>query len=146
MSRNNSKIIIGRREKISLPEFSIYNLDAKVDTGAYTSSLHCHSVETNNRNGELWVTFCVLDPGHPEYEDEHFETPVFAIKNIKSSNGLIQERVIIKQECIFWGIRKHIELSLTDRSDMKYPVLIGRKFLSGKYIVDVSKKYLYKPD
>lgn len=146
MSINNSKIIIGRHEKISLPGLSVYNLDAKVDTGAYTSSLHCHSVKTEQRKNGLWVAFCVLDPTHPEYENKRYEAPVFNLKKIKSSNGLIQERVIIKQECLFWGFRKKIELSLADRSDMKYPVLLGRKFLSGKFIVDVSQKYLYKPN
>lgn len=127
-----------------MPELAVFNLDAKIDTGAYTSSLHCHHITTEYRNDELWVTFCVLDPDHPEYEERLFESPVHSIRNVKSSNGLAEERVVIKQKAVFWGKTRTIDLSLTDRSDMKYPVLLGRKFLSGKYVVDVSKQFLYK--
>ncbi|MEX0906295.1 MAG: RimK/LysX family protein [Balneolaceae bacterium] len=144
MHKIKPKITIGRLEKIDLPELSLYNLDAKVDTGAYTSSLHCHSVHTEKRDDKLWVTFYVLDPGHPEYEGKFFESPVSKIKKVKSSNGLIEERVIIRQKSMFFGQPKIIELSLADRTDMKYPVLLGRKFLSGKFIVDVSGKFLFK--
>lgn len=146
MQNKHTKITIGRLEKIDLPELSVFGLDAKVDTGAYTSSLHCHHVHTEYRDDELWVTFYVLDPEHPEYEERYFETPVYSVKKVKSSNGLTEERVIIKQKAVFGGTRRSIELSLTNRADMKYPVLLGRKFLSGRFVVDVSKKHLYKPE
>jgi hypothetical protein len=138
----NTKINIGRIEKIDLPELSIQNLDAKIDTGAYTSSLHCHKIRTEVIDDKLWVHFFVLDPEHPEYEATPFRSPVHTIRYVKSSNGIVQERVTIKTRAKFFGRDRTIELSLADRSEMKYPVLIGRKFLTGKYIVDVSKIYL----
>jgi len=142
--QKKDKIIIGRIEKIDLPNLSLFNLDAKVDTGAYTSSLHCHHIESFVKEGANWVKFYVLDPDHPEYEEMVYESPVHKLKKVKSSNGQIEERVIIKQKSKFQNFKRTIELSLTDRSEMKYPVLIGRKFLSGTFIVDVSKKYLLK--
>jgi hypothetical protein len=138
------KIVIGRVEKIDFPTLNIYKLDAKIDTGAYTSSIHCHKIELEMRRGMQWVHFFVLDPGHPEYGDIRYESPVYKIKNVRSSNGQVEERVIIKQRALFFGVKRMIELSLTDRSEMRFPVLIGRKFLSGRFLVDVSKKFIYK--
>jgi len=87
------KILIGRLEKIHFPKLSLYNLDAKIDTGAYTSSLHCHHITTKESTEATLVRFFVLDPDHPEYENRPFEIPVHKIKNVKSSNGIIEERV-----------------------------------------------------
>lgn len=142
--QKSEKKIIGRIEKIDLPNLSLFNLDAKIDTGAYTSSLHCHEVERFVKEGQNWVKFYVLDPDHPEYEEKTYESTIHKIKKVKSSNGQIEERVIIKQKTQFQKYKRTIELSLTNRSEMKYPVLIGRKFLTGSFIVDVSKKYLLK--
>lgn len=144
MQKVDKKITIGRIEKIDLPDLSLFNLDAKIDTGAYTSSLHCHHIELYSKEGKEWVNFYVLDPDHPEYEEKRFESPVYRIKPVKSSNAQVEDRVIIKQKTAFSSRHRTIELSLTNRSEMKYPILIGRKFLKGYFVVDVSKKYLLK--
>lgn len=144
LQKTNKKITIGRVEKIDLPNLSLFNLEAKIDTGAYTSSLHCHHIETFVKDGEDWVKFFVLDPDHPEYEEVQYESPVFKIKPVKSSNAQVEKRVVIKQKTKFASFRRTIELSLTNRSEMKFPVLIGRKFLAGHFIVDVSKNFLLK--
>ena len=138
------KILIGRLEKIHFPKLSLYNLDAKIDTGAYTSSLHCHHITTKESTEATLVRFFVLDPDHPVYENRPFEIPVHKIKNVKSSNGIVEERVIIKQKIEIAGKSYTIDLSLTNRAEMKYPVLLGRRFLNKKFIVDVSKKYVFK--
>jgi len=142
LQKKSTKSVIGRLEKIDLPELALSDLDAKIDTGAYTSSLHCHDLKLVFKDGEQWVQFYVLDPQHPEYENRIFECPVHKIKSVKSSNGLTEERVIIKQNAIFNGKKYKIQLSLANRSKMKFPVLIGRRFLNKKFIVDVSKRYL----
>ncbi|MDX1590447.1 MAG: RimK/LysX family protein [Balneolaceae bacterium] len=146
MQKEKSKSLIGRLEKIDLPELSLKDLDAKIDTGAYTSSLHCHKIDLFEKEGKQWVSFHVLDPEHPVYEERLYEAPVHRLKQVRSSNGQIEERVIIGQSVIFNGQKGRIQLSLTNRSEMKYPVLIGRRFLADKYIVDVSKKFLAKPN
>lgn len=63
---------------------------------------------------------------------------------MKSSNGITEERVVIKQKIEIAGESHAIDLSLTNRAEMKYPVLLGRRFLKEKFIVDVSKKYIFK--
>ncbi|TVQ65664.1 MAG: hypothetical protein EA360_08700 [Balneolaceae bacterium] len=146
LTEKKKKRVIGRIEKITLPDLSGFSLDAKIDTGAYTSSLHCHQIELFRLKNRSMVRFLLLDPDHPEYLDKPFECPVFKIKKIRSSNGTVTERVIIKQKAVFYGESGHIQLSLANRSEMRFPVLIGRRFITGKYLVDVTGKYFYKPD
>lgn len=136
--------IIGRAERIDFPEWDLYGISAKVDTGAYTSSLHCHHIERINKEGGAYVRFNLLDPSHEIYNEKLFELPVFKSKTVKSSNGVSEERFIVKTKLILLGKELEAELSLTDRSEMKYPVLIGRKLIKGHFIVDVSKKFQKK--
>lgn len=67
--------------------------------------------------------------------------PVHEIRHVKSSNGTIQERIFIKTTLKLFNQQYETELSLTDRASMKYPMLIGRKFLEERFIVDVSLTY-----
>jgi hypothetical protein len=136
----NNKKVIGRIEKVDFPEWNIVGIDAKIDTGAYTSSLHCHDIELNKSKKK--VSFYLFDPSHPEFEESKFQTNVNDIRVIRSSNGLAEERIIISTTIKLLDKSCKIELSLADRTEMRYPVLIGRKFLRNKFIVDVSKKYL----
>ncbi len=134
-----AKKIIGRTEKVSFPDLDIFEIDAKVDTGAYTSSLHCHHIELVN--GKKEVTFFVLDPSHPEFNKKKITHVISDIRNIRSSNGLTEERIVIKTIIRMCGEEYPVELSLSDRSEMRYPLLLGRKFIKNKFIVDVSKTY-----
>jgi len=139
-TENRQKKIIGRLVNVSFPEWDIEQITAKIDTGAYTSSIHCHHVELYKEKGVEMVSFYLLDPSHPEYEGKTYHSEVHGLKMIKSSNGVSEERIIIKTDIRIQGDQFSIELSLADRTEMKYPVLIGRKFLQKKYIVDVSIK------
>ena len=132
--------IIGRAELIDFPDWDLYGISAKIDTGAYTSSLHCHHIERIKKDGKEYVRFNLLDPSHEIYNDKLFELPIYKSKMVKSSNGVSEERFIVKTRLNLLGKELEAELSLTDRSEMRYPVLIGRKLIKGKFIVDVSKK------
>ncbi|MFA5668368.1 MAG: RimK/LysX family protein [Balneolaceae bacterium] len=134
-----SKNIIGRLEIIDLPDWNIQGIEAKIDTGAYSSSLHCHKVEIFKKDGKHRVRFNLLDPDHHAYNDKLFELPVHDIREVKSSNGISEERVFVKTNILMFKKKYSIELSLSDRSEMKYPLLIGRNFISRKFLVDVSK-------
>lgn len=129
------KRIIGRTERIDLPLLGLEKIDAKIDTGAYSSSLHCHHIEINGSE----VKFNLLDPEHPDYNERLYTLPVHDVRTVKSSNGLSEGRIFIQTDIVLFNQRQKIELSLTDRSEMKYPILIGRTFLEGQYIVDVSR-------
>jgi len=136
------KKIIGRLEFVDLPKWDIEQIEAKIDTGAFSSSLHCHNIEEFIKNDEKWVRFNLLDPDHNSYNDRLFSLPVHDSREVKSSNGQTELRVFVKTTISFFDDEFIIELSLTNRSEMKYPLLIGRKFLKNKFLVDVSKKHL----
>ncbi len=128
------KQIIGRRETIDFPELNLFGIVAKIDTGAYTTALHCHDIR--EENGILY--FKLLDPSHPEYNKQEQKFTDYTQKEIKNSFGETEKRYIIKT-IIKIGRRKiKSVISLTDRGTMRYPVLIGRKFLKNKFVVDVS--------
>lgn len=128
------KITIGRRESVSFPELGLYNIVAKIDTGAYTTALHCHDIR--EENGVLY--FKLLDPTHPEYNEQEQKFSVFSQKEIKNSFGEVEKRYIIKTVIKIGRKRINSVISLTDRANMRYPVLIGRKLLKNKFVVDVS--------
>lgn len=126
--------IIGRLQEVSLPEFNLPSLTAKIDTGAYTSSLHCQIVSIE----EHWVEFHVLDPSHPMYIDIPNRIPLVEMKQVTSSNGEGELRPVIKTRIKIGEEDFEIFLTLTDRSEMRYPILLGRRFLADKFVVDVT--------
>jgi len=135
-----TKKTIGRIDKIDFPEFELINIEAKVDTGAYTSAIHAHKIEETSINGENFINFTLLDPEHILYNESVFRTKNYYKKIIKSSNGTSEERFAIKTTITLFNQTYQIELTLSERSDMKYPILLGRKFLTKKFIVDTSQK------
>lgn len=139
MNKANPKKIIGRKDKVDFPKMRLYDVDAKIDTGAYTSAIHCHNIKIKEKDGTNYVTFNLLDPSHPNYNDKRFTVPLYAKKRIKNSFGESEERCIIKTVISLFGEKFDIELSLTDRSRMDYPVLLGRKLLKKGFVVDVSR-------
>lgn len=138
MKKTSVKTLLGRTDIVDFPKLELFNIDIKVDSGAYTSSFHCHSIEEENN-----VLKCqFLDPKHEKYHEKYFIFTEFTKKKVKSSNGIIENRYIIKTEILIFSEIQSIELSLTERGSMKYPVLLGRKFLSKKFVVDTTKKNL----
>ena len=140
--KKSNKIVIGRRDKIDLPKLSLYDVDAKIDTGAYTSSIHCRNIKVIEKDGVKKIRFNLLDPTLPSKSNKRITLPVQAKRRIKNSSGQAEERYIIKTQILLFGQIFDIELSLTDRSGMEYPVLLGRKLLSNRFIVDVAEANL----
>ena len=136
------KKIIGRKEKIHFTEFGLKNLIAKVDTGAYSSSLHCHITGIEKTGGLEYVSFMPLVYRNKVKNSKELKVPVSKKKTVKSSSGHIEERYFVKVKVKLNGHSLVTEFSLTDRSNMRHTILLGRKFLKGYYVVDVSKKFL----
>lgn len=132
--------IIGRVDKADFPELNLRNINVKVDTGAFTSSIHSHDIKEVDLNGEKFIEFKLLDPSHAKYKDKIFKTKNYKMKSIKSSFGNIEERFIISTKIVIFAQEYPIELSLSERSDMKFPILLGRKFLNKRFIVNTSLK------
>ena len=128
------KQTIGRRETVDFPGLHVSGIIAKVDTGAYTTALHCHDIR--EENGILY--FKALDPGHPGYTGKELQFSDYFRKEIKNSFGESEKRYMIKTIVKIGRRRIKSVISLTDRGTMRYPVLIGRKLLKNRFIVDVS--------
>jgi hypothetical protein len=125
---------IGRIDKADFPLLELYEIAVKIDTGAYTSSIHCKNVV--EENGLLKCNF--LDEEHPKYDGKEIVFEEYETAQVKSSNGIVQTRYKIKTKIILFDEEFDISLTLSDREEMKFPVLLGRTFLSKKYIVDTS--------
>lgn len=114
-------------------------MDIKIDTGAYTSAIHCQEIEVKQLEGKEFLVFTVLDPTHSQYGKGEFSTDEFSEKRIKNSFGGSEKRFVIESDIRLFGKIYGIELSLSKRGEMRFPILIGRRFLMGKFIVDPSK-------
>lgn len=133
------KLLIGRVDVANFPNFHLNNIHVKIDTGAYTSSIHCGNIRVDEK-GLLLCNF--LDPEHPEYHNKIFTFEKYETKKVKSSNGMVEIRYLIEASIELFNNIYPIKLTLTDRGAMKYPVLLGRTFLSKHFIVDPSKTNL----
>ncbi|QBQ41987.1 ATP-dependent zinc protease family protein [Sphingobacterium psychroaquaticum] len=137
------KLVIGRLEMVDLPELGLYNIYAKVDTGAETSVLHCEDYEVFEEKGHRYIR-CYIN-AHPEKEGTEAMEYVFPIHReriIKSSFGQAETRYIFLTKIKLFDRMYDIKLSVRDRSAMSFPMLLGRNFISRKFLVDVSKKNL----
>ncbi len=132
------KKTIGRIDKADFPLLDLYEIAVKIDTGAYTSSIHCKNVV--EENSQLRCNF--LDPEHENYDGKEIIFRDFETAQVKSSNGIVQNRYKIKTRIILFGEEFDIYLTLSDREEMKFPVLLGRNFLNKKFIVDSSLTHL----
>ncbi len=131
MQKEKIKLTIGRREIVDFPELGLSGLTAKIDTGAYSSALYCHDIK--EVNGVLH--FKLLGPEHKQPEQK---VTSYVQKEIKNSFGESEKRYIIKTIVKIGRKRIKSVISLTNRGKMRYPVLIGRKFLKNRFIVDVA--------
>lgn len=139
-----SKKIIGRTDIVDFPKLGLFNIDVKIDTGAYTSTIHCHKITEENN-----VLKCIFNSDvHQNFGETEIIFDAFRRTTVKSSNGHKENRYKIKSEIVFFGKNYKINLTLSTRDDMKYPVLIGRQFLKQKFMVDVDLEnisYKMKP-
>ena len=133
------KSVLGRKDRADFPQLGLENIDIKIDTGAYTSSIHCHQIEEISCDGNRQIRFQLLDPTHPSYHERVFTWADYREKMVKSSFGTTEKRFVIQTNIVLFGEEIPVELSLTERGEMKYPVLIGRKLLRGRFAVDVSR-------
>lgn len=128
--------IIGRYDRVDLPGLGLANIHAKIDTGAYTSSLHCHKAEIVN--GKL--EFILLDEEHPEFTGMKFTFDEFEERDIKNSFGDLERRFVIVTTLKIFNEEITTEFSLSNRGSLKFPILIGRKILRDRFLIDVKKK------
>jgi len=142
--KKREKIVIGTTDFIDIPDAGLYDLPCKIDTGAETSAIHCARIRMREINGEDVLCFWLLDKKHPHYNRKEMRTQEFVEKKIRSSFGDYEFRYQVKLDILVMGKKFKASFTLSNREHMKFPVLLGKRFLKNKFIVDVSRKDISK--
>ncbi len=127
---------------MSFDTWSVPHLKAKVDTGARTSSLHAFALEYFERDGAEWVRFEVHPWQRSENDPVVVETPVIDHRSIKSSTADVQDRPVVRTTVGIAGVETVIEVTLTNRDEMGFRMLVGREAIRGQFAVDPGRSYL----
>ncbi len=130
--------ILGRYDRVDLPQLGVFDIHAKVDTGAYTSSLHCSRAQVV----EGILEFVLLDQEHTEFTGRKFYFSEFEERSIKNSFGEVERRFVITTALRIFEEEITTEFSLCNRGSLRFPVLIGRKIMNDRFLIDVTKKNL----
>ncbi|MCA0911186.1 ATP-dependent zinc protease [Qipengyuania gaetbuli] len=144
MSKSKDLSVVGWRELVHLPELGLHGVPAKIDTGARTSSLHGEVIEEFERDGEKFVRFAV-DFG-AQHVRQVCEAVHVDIRGITSSNGETQYRYVIKTPLRIGDLEFRAEISLANRADMRFPMLVGRSSLRRRFLVDSGYSWLQTPE
>lgn len=136
-----NKTTIGWREWLALPTLNIPAIKAKIDTGARTSALHAFFVEPFNKDDQQMVRFGV-HPLQKRLDVEVIcEAPVKDFREISDSGGHREMRYVIETEILLGDLTKRIEMTLTNRDNMKFRMLLGRTAMAGLQVIP-DKSYL----
>ena len=133
------KTVIGNRDCIDVPEADIFDLPCKIDTGADTSSIHCDRIHLVEKDGKEHLAFRLLDKSWKQFTGKFISTDEYTEKKIKSSFGDYEFRYQVRLKITLFGKSYKSRFTLSNRSNMKYPVLLGKGFLKNRYMVDVTE-------
>lgn len=143
VANKKPKRVVGWKENAALPDLNVKNVIAKIDTGANLASIDAADIKIVSRDKVKYVKFKVMKRNNTVRKTS---APLEGYKRIKSSNGDVERRPYIKTTLLLDGITKKIELTLTDRGPMEYTMLIGRKALGRRWVVNPSISFSTKPD
>lgn len=136
------QIIIGRAEQIDFVGTAL-SVPSKIDSGAYRSSVHAVNIKEVTKDGEKVLKFSLL--GHPcAPVPRPLETTRFTKLEVKSSNGKTETRYEVTLKIKIGSKIFNTSFTLADRSNNVYPVLIGRKALKNRFMVDVSRSSVHR--
>ena len=141
VSNGEKLLIFGQTEYITILPGHV-RLPARIDTGATTSSIHAVNIKKFERDGKKWVRFNLVAADGRKVK---MERPWIRTIEVKRHGTKQQVRPVVNLEVIMGPLRLRTQFSLTDRSQFKFPVLIGRSLLQGKAVVDVNRKYVLSP-
>jgi hypothetical protein len=136
----SDKLLIGAKEYIDFPELGKKNVIARIDSGAQSCSLHCHDHWVETMGGKKMLCAQLHKNPSKVTRFEHFSR-----KKVKSSNGISQQRYVVRLKTRLGKKVFNIDFTLSNRNRMTYPVLLGRNLLKKGFIIDVSFSYLLSP-
>ena len=139
----DERLLIGRREHVALPDWDIPRIRAKVDTGARSSALDVLGYDLwQTEGGKTRVRLRLALNRNRTHRYRVFEADVVRFVSVRNSGGSCEQRPLIETLIRLGPVTQRIKLTLTDRASMRYRMILGREALYGKFIVDVSRKYL----
>lgn len=133
--------VIGWREWLSLPDLGVDWIKAKVDTGARSSSLHAVDFEYFDEDGQAWVGFVVHPWQASELDAIAARAPLHDEREVRSSTGEVQRRPVIRTTVQVAGRGYQIDLTLTDRADMRFRMLLGREAVRHRFLVHPGRSH-----
>ena len=140
-----NKAVLGSSEWIGLPDVGTY-LKARIDSGANTSSLSAREITRFERDGENWVRFKLgladNDVVVEAIRDEWIEAPIERRVRIIQATGE-ESRPVVTLMMTLGSIREPVEFTLSDRTHLDFPALLGRRFLLDIAVIDVAERYLH---
>jgi hypothetical protein len=138
----STAVVLGSVEQVHL-DILDRSFDARVDTGAVTSSLSASDIQAFERDGKQWVKFKLLDDKSRKENARWIEAPVIRYVKIRQSTSEKMERRAVVELWIRVGkIHEKAQFTLADRSQMTHPILLGREFIKDIALVDVSQQYI----
>jgi hypothetical protein len=136
------KRMLGWREWVGLPELAIPAIKAKIDTGARTSALHAFYIQPFTKNEKEYVRFGIHLKRKTRTIEKECIAPVIDRRAVTDSGGHSEDRIVIRTPIMIGTEHWPVEITLTNRDGMKYPMLLGRSALSGRCQIDISHSYL----
>ena len=136
---------IGWKEYLHFTEWDLRRIRVKIDTGARTSALDVVRYElTETADGGMMATLLLaLDRRHPG-RFTRIHTPVLRTVVVSNTGGMREERPVVETTVRLGPVQKRIRITITNRSSMRYRMILGREALTDDFLVDVSRKYLLK--
>lgn len=142
MSTDSEQTTLGWREWVALPELNLPAIKAKVDTGARTSALHAFLIEPYTRDGTDMLRFLI----HPIQRNQDFHAechaPVYDFREVTNSGGHREMRYVIQSNVVIGDRCWPIELTLTNRDTMRFRMLLGRRAMEDRFVVDPGASYV----
>ncbi|MFK7786919.1 MAG: ATP-dependent zinc protease [Crocinitomicaceae bacterium] len=137
------KTLIGRWDYADFPGFQLTDVPVKIDTGAFTSSLRCSLIEEIVKDGTTILRYTILDQDDPiPIEKRTFETGNYTSRVVRNSGGEPEKRFSVETTVHIFEEDTLVEFTLAKRHGLRFPVLLGRKFLGNRFLIDPSKTRL----